>query len=91
MAITIRIPGALRPFVESQRSVKVDSASVAEAVQTLCSTYPDVGERMLDGDGKPRRFVNLFVNGEDVRLLRGTDTPLVDGDELIIAPAVAGG
>jgi molybdopterin converting factor small subunit len=91
MAVTIRIPGALRPFTDNQRKVEVDSSSVGEAVQRLCTTYPDVGERVLDGDGRPRRFVNLFVNGEDVRLLSGTDTPLADGDELIIAPAVAGG
>jgi sulfur-carrier protein len=91
MAVTIRIPGALKEWTEGQRLVKVDSASVGEAVRDLCTTYPAVGERVLDELGEPRRFVNLYVNGEDVRLLNGTKTPLSDGDEVVIAPAVAGG
>lgn len=91
MAVTIRIPGALKEWTEGQRLVKVDSASVGEAVRDLCTTYPAVGERVLDEQGEPRRFVNLYVNGEDVRLLNGTKTALSDGDEVVIAPAVAGG
>jgi molybdopterin synthase sulfur carrier subunit len=91
MPVTIRIPGALRPWTDNQRKVELESSSVSDAVQKLCATYPAVGERVLDDDGQPRRFVNLYVNGEDVRLLSGTDTLLKDGDELIIAPAVAGG
>ena len=91
MAITIRIPGALKEWTEGQRLVKVESGSVGEAVRELCTTYPAVGERVLDERGEPRRFVNLYVNGEDVRLLDGTKTSLSDGDEIVIAPAVAGG
>jgi sulfur-carrier protein len=91
MPVTIRIPGALKEWTEGQRLVKVDSTSVGEAVRDLCTTYPAVGERVLDEQGEPRRFVNLYVNGEDVRLLNGTKTALSDGDEVVIAPAVAGG
>jgi sulfur-carrier protein len=91
MPVTIRIPGALRPWAENQRKVELDSSSVDEVVKTLCATYPAVGERVLDEDGAPRRFVNLYVNGEDIRFLDGVNTPLNDGDELILAPAVAGG
>ncbi|GAC1331777.1 MAG: MoaD/ThiS family protein [Chloroflexota bacterium] len=91
MAVTVRLPGALRQWADGQRLVEIDSTSVADAIHSLCTQYPAVGERVLDEDGKPRRFVNVYVNGEDVRLLAGQDTPLRDGDEVIIAPAVAGG
>jgi molybdopterin converting factor small subunit len=91
MAVTVRLPGALKQWADGKRVVEVAPSSVGEAIQSLCRQYPAVGERVLDESGKPRRFVNVYVNGEDVRLLQGEDTPLLDGDELIIAPAVAGG
>jgi MoaD family protein len=91
MAVTVRLPGALRQWAEGQKSVEVESVSVAGAIQALCLRYPAVGERVLDDEGRSRRFVNVYVNGEDVRFLQGEQTPLADGDELIIAPAVAGG
>ena len=91
MAITIRLPGTLRQYAGGNRLVEIESRSVSDALQSLSSTYPAVGERVLDEDGRPRRFVNIYVNGEDVRLLQGADTPLQDGDEVILAPAVAGG
>lgn len=91
MAISVRLPVALRQWADGQKIVEVQPGSVAEAMQHLCSTYPAVGQRVLDEDGKTRRFVNIYVNGEDVRLLQGPETPLHDGDEVILAPAVAGG
>jgi sulfur-carrier protein len=91
MAVTVRLPGALRQWANGQKLVEVRPSSVGEAIQELCTQYPGVGERVLDERGQPRRFVNVYVNGEDVRLLQGHDTPLGDGDEVIIAPAVAGG
>lgn len=91
MAVTVRLPGSLRQFTGGQRAVQVQSGSVGGAIEALCSTYPAVGERVLDEGGRPHRFVNLYVNGEDVRLLQGVETPLQDGDEIILAPAVAGG
>lgn len=91
MAVTVRLPGTLRQWADGQKLVEVQSTSVGEAIQHLCTEYPAVGERVLDDSGQPRRFVNVYVNGEDVRLLQGQETPLSDGDEVIIAPAVAGG
>lgn len=92
MAVTVRLPGSLRQWAGGQRSVQVEAApSVGAAIQQLCTSYPSVGERVLDESGQPQRFVNVFVNGDDIRLLQGNDTPLQDGDELILAPAVAGG
>jgi MoaD family protein len=91
MAVTVRLPGALRQWAAGKRSVEVPPGSVAQAIQALCSDYPAVGERVLDEAGQTRRFVNIYVNGEDVRLLQGQETALRDGDEVIIAPAVAGG
>jgi sulfur-carrier protein len=92
MAVTVRLPGALKQWADGQRVVQVESsASVGDAIQKLCKTYPAVGERVLDDQGQPRRFVNVYVNGDDIRLLQGPATPLKDGDEVILAPAVAGG
>ncbi|HEX8917959.1 MAG TPA: ubiquitin-like small modifier protein 1 [Chloroflexota bacterium] len=91
MAVTVRLPGQLRQWADGQKQVEVESASVGDALQNLCSRYPSVGERVLDEGGQRRRFVNVYVNGEDVRLLQDDSTPLRDGDEIIIAPAVAGG
>jgi MoaD family protein len=91
MAVTVRVPGQLRQWVDGQKLVEVPPCSVGDAIHELCQRYPGVGERVLDEAGRPRRFVNIYVNGEDVRLLQGNETPLRDGDEVIIAPAVAGG
>ena len=91
MAVTVRLPGILRQLADGQRTVAVTSSSVGDAIAELCSQYPAIGERVLDEGGQPRRFVNVYVNGEDVRLLDGTATPVDDGDEVIIVPAVAGG
>lgn len=91
MAVTVRLPGALRQWADGQKVVEVPSSSVSGAIKELCTRYPAVGERVLDENGQPRRFVNIYVNGEDVRLLQGQETPLSEGDEVIIAPAVAGG
>ncbi len=91
MSVIVRLPGALRQFAGGNKLVEVHSSSVAGAIEALCSNYPAIGQRVLDEQGQTRRFVNIYVNGEDVRLLQGTETPLRDGDELILAPAVAGG
>jgi molybdopterin synthase sulfur carrier subunit len=91
MAITVRLPGSLRQWAGGNRLVEVESDSVGNALHALARVHPQVGERVLDESGQPRRFVNIYVNGEDVRLLKGADTVLTDGDEVILAPAVAGG
>ena len=92
MAVVVRLPGSLKQWANGQRTVEVNSSdSVGDAIRSLCQVYPAVGERVLDDEGQPRRFVNVYVNGDDIRLLQGPATPLKDGDEVILAPAVAGG
>ena len=90
MASTVRIPSALRASTGGQARVTVEGATVGDALDNLESTYPALQGRLRDEQGGIARFVNLFVGGEDVRLLSGLSTPL-DGHELSIVPAVAGG
>jgi molybdopterin synthase sulfur carrier subunit len=73
------------------RRVSADGGSVAECIASLEASYPGLKERLCDESGEIRRFVNIYVNGEDVRFLQGLATPLKDGDEVSIVPAVAGG
>jgi len=91
MPVTIAIPTALRSFTEKQSSVSVDAGTVGEAVQALTARHEALGKHLLDENGKLRNFVNLYLNDEDIRSLKGSDTPLKDGDELLIVPAIAGG
>lgn len=74
-----------------QDSVSVDGSSLGECINALEAAFPGMKERLCDEAGEIRRFVNVFVNGEDVRFLQGLATPLKDGDEVSIVPAVAGG
>ena len=87
---TVRIPSSLRATVGGQSRVTVEAATVGEALDYLEQTYPALQGRLRDDNGAVTRFVNLFVGGEDVRLLEGLHTPL-NGSELSIVPAVAGG
>lgn len=91
MAITVRIPTPLRRLTNNQETVTGDGANLAELVENLGSQYPGLVERICDEDGKLRRFINIYVNDEDVRFLQGKETPLKDGDEVSILPAIAGG
>lgn len=90
MASTIRIPSALRASTGGQARVAVEATTVGDALDSLEITYPALKGRLRDDQGGVARFINLFVGGEDVRLLDGLSTPL-DGAELSIVPAVAGG
>lgn len=90
MAIKAKIPTALRPLTENRREVPVAGATVGEALNSLFDEYGELKERIW-ADGSLRRFVNVYVHGEDIRTLEGLDTPLRDDDELTILPAVAGG
>ncbi len=87
---TVRIPSSLRATVGGQARVTVEGATVGDALDHLEQTYPALQGRLRDDKGTVTRFINLFVGGEDVRLLDGLQTPL-DGSELSIVPAVAGG
>ena len=91
MAITVRLPGQLRQWADGQRQIELQSNSVAGALQLLGTQYPGVGERILDDDGQPRRFVNVYVNDQDIQYLQRLDTPVGPNDTVIILPAMAGG
>ncbi len=87
---TVRIPSSLRAIVGGQARVAVEGATVGDAIAHLEQTYPALQGRLRDDSGAVTRYINLFVGGEDVRLLDGLKTPL-DGSEISIVPAVAGG
>ena len=87
---TIRIPPILRPEAGGNREVDASGATVREALENLVATYPALKDRIFDGDELPQ-FLNVFIDGSDVRLLGGLDTALADGATVILLPAVAGG
>ena len=89
--ITVTIPTALRPQVDNQDSVTLSGASVKEVLGSLTSRYPDLGKRLFKGENEVNRFINLYVNDEDIRFMDNLDTPVKEGDELSIVPAIAGG
>ncbi len=91
MPISVRIPTPLRKFTGGAESVTASGATVAAIVQDVESRHPGLKERICDDAGKVRRFVNVYVNGEDIRFLSSLDTPVKDGDEISIVPAIAGG
>ncbi len=87
---TIRIPPVLRPEAGGNRSLEVDAATVRQAIDQLVSSYPALAARVLDGEGVPP-FLNVFVDGEDVRLGDGLQTPVSTASTILLLPAVAGG
>ena len=89
--IKVRIPTPLRPLTKGQGEVDVQATSIAEMIDTLNSSYPGMKDRLCDDTGELRRFVNIYVNEEDIRFLKGKETSLKDGDEVSIVPAIAGG
>ena len=92
MAIQVLIPAPMRGLTNQQARVEVDQAgTVVEALSSLADQYPSIGERIFDRPGRIRRFVNVYLNGDDIRSLEGEETPVKDGDEIGIIPAMAGG
>jgi sulfur-carrier protein len=91
MAVRVRIPTPLRRFTGGSGEVTVDGSTVGQAIEDLEKRCPGIKERLCDESGKVRRFVNIFVNNDDVRFMNSLDTALKDGDELAIVPAIAGG
>ncbi len=92
MSVTIRIPAPLRQLTGGRDTVTADGAgTVIEVIDGLQASYPGLKDRLCDDSGELRRFVNVYVNGEDVRFLSGLRTAIKPGDELSIVPAVAGG
>ena len=91
MAKKVRIPTPLRKLTNNEELVEVNAATIGEAIAELQSRYPGIAERLVDEKGEVRRFVNVYVNEEDIRFLTGSQTALNDGDEISIIPAIAGG
>jgi MoaD family protein len=90
MAVTVKIPAQLRSVTEGEGEIQVDGDTVGEALDAVFAAHTDLRERITE-DGTLRRFVNVYVSGEDIRFQDGLDTTLEDGDEVTILPAVAGG
>ncbi len=90
-AISVAIPTPMRRFTGGASKVSVTGATLAEALADLGQQYPDLGGRIVEDDGRIRRFVNIFVNGSNARDLQGEATPVRAGDELTVIPAMAGG
>jgi len=91
MAKKVRIPTPLRKLTNNEEVVEVDAATIHDVIAELQARYPGFKERLLDETGAVRRFVNVYVNEEDIRFLQNQQTKLKDGDEISIIPAIAGG
>ncbi len=91
MAVIVRIPTPLQKLTEQRAEVQVEGQTVQQVIDDLNRRYPGIKDRLCDDAGKLRRFVNVYVNEEDIRFLKMEATPIKDGDELSIIPAIAGG
>jgi molybdopterin synthase sulfur carrier subunit len=88
---TVFVPTPLRRLTGGQSKVTIEAATVNDIIATLEETYPGVKERLLDGDGEVKKFINIFVDGEEIRALQGGATPISEKSEVSIIPAMAGG
>jgi molybdopterin synthase sulfur carrier subunit len=88
---TVFIPSVLRANVGGVKSLEIEGDSIRSVVSGLVEQHPTLGGQLLTGDGDLNRFVNVYVNGQDVRYLAGLDTPVAAGDEVRLLPAMAGG
>ncbi len=88
---TVRIPTPLRKLTAEQEVVPAKGETIGDVLKNLDETYPGIGERIYDEQGTVRRFVNVFLNDEDIRFLQENATPVKDTDEISIVPAIAGG
>jgi MoaD family protein len=91
MAVTVKLPTQLRDAAGGSAAAEVHGETVGEVLDALFAAHPELRERLSDGNGGLRRFVNVYVDGEDIRFTDGLDTPVADGREVQILPAVAGG
>ncbi|MDR3280148.1 MAG: MoaD/ThiS family protein [Synergistaceae bacterium] len=91
MPITIQIPTALRVFTDRKSEVRANGATVAGAIADFAASYPDIRQHLYDEDGTLRSFINIYLGDTNVKNLGGLDTPLKDGDTLMLVPAIAGG
>lgn len=91
MEVRVRIPTPLKKLVNDQSIVKAEGKTVGEVLDWLTKNYPELKERLMDENGELRRFINIYLNDEDIRFLQNLSTPLNDGDQISIIPAIAGG
>lgn len=91
MSVKVLIPTPLQKLTNNQATLECDGATIADLLESLESTCPGIKARLCDDQGELRRFVNFYVNSEDIRFLDGANTALKDGDEVSIIPAIAGG
>ncbi len=91
MAVKIRIPTNLRILTSGEAELDAEEGTVSQIISEVCENYPDFQGRLIDDDGNLLRFVNVYVEDEDVRFLQGLETPVLDGQTISIIPAVAGG
>jgi sulfur-carrier protein len=91
MSILVRIPTPLRRFTSGSDEVNCQGATIGSVVDDLEQRFPGIKERLCDEEGRVRRFVNIYVNGDDIRFLSHLETAVKDGDEVSIVPAIAGG
>jgi len=91
MAVKVRIPTPLRKLTNGSDEVHVDGKNITEVIEDLERNYPGLKERICESDGKLRRFVNIYLNDEDIRFKKNLETELKENDELSIIPAIAGG
>jgi len=91
MPVNVRIPTPLRKLTHDAELVEVPAGTIASGLADLQRQFPGIRERLVDESGAVRRFVNVYVNEEDIRFLKNLETPLKDGDEVSIIPAIAGG
>ena len=91
MSVKVLIPTPLQKFTNNQATIECSAGTISELIDSLENACPGIKARLCDEAGKPRRFLNFYVNSEDIRFLDNTDTQLKDQDEVSIVPAVAGG
>ncbi|OZH52980.1 thiamine biosynthesis protein ThiS [Hydrocoleum sp. CS-953] len=91
MAIKVLVPTALQKFTNNEAQIECSAGNISELIESLETKYPGIKKSLCDDQGEPRRFLNFYVNSEDIRFLDGTKTALNDQDEVSIVPAVAGG
>jgi molybdopterin synthase sulfur carrier subunit len=88
---TVKIPTPLRRFTGGQGTITVNSSDIGALIRAVDQQYPGIADKVLDGDGNVKRFINIFVNDDEIRTLQGLTTPVNESDQVSIVPAMAGG
>lgn len=91
MSVEVKVPALLQKLTGGSKSVLIEGNTIEQLLDNLETEYPGLKDRLVGEDGNPRRFINLYLNDEDIRFLEGLKTPVQDGDVISILPAVAGG